>query len=78
MKEENKLDLKNIKMTEKEMYPCIDDEKYYNLLKRFMFSIYNDSNEFIISEAIQIYADLGDDEHELKVRILELLKDVRY
>lgn len=78
MKKEYKLDINSVKMTEKEMYPCIENEKYYDLLKRLMFSLYNDSKEFIISEAIQIYADLGDNDRELKIRILELLKDVRY
>lgn len=62
-------------LTEKDIYPCIENEKYRNLLMRFMHSKFNDTDEFIISEAIQIYADLEDDDYDLKLRILELLKN---
>lgn len=56
-----------------EIFPYIKDEKYKNLLLRLMNSkLCSESDEFIISEALQIYANTND--VYLKVRILELLK----
>lgn len=63
-------------LIEKDIFPCIENEKYRNLLLRLMHSKNNDSDEFIISEAIQIYADTEDD--NLKVRILELIKKLDF
>ena len=63
-------------LTEKDIFPCIENSKYRNLLLRLMHSKHNDSDEFIISEAIQIYANTEDD--NLKVRILELLKELDF
>lgn len=67
---------KNI--TQEDIYPYLGDEKYRKLLLRFMATKQSDSDEFIISEAIQIYAQLGEKDYELKLRILELLKDVEF
>lgn len=73
MKElKNELD----KLTTKDIFPYIDDEKYRNLFLRLLHSKECETDEFIMSEAIQIYANTKDD--NLKVRILELLKDLRY
>ena len=63
-------------LTKKEIFPYINNEKYENLLIRYMHSRNNDSDEFIISEAIQIYATTDDD--NLKLRILELLKNANF
>ncbi len=67
-----KNELQNI--TENDIFPYIKDERYRNLLLRFMHTKVNNTNEFIISEAIQIYADTDDD--NIRLRVLELLKDV--
>ena len=69
-----KKELSNI--TENDIFPYIKDERYRNLLLRFMHSKVNDTDEFIISEAIQIYADTDDD--NIRLRVLELLKDVNF
>ena len=55
-----------------DIFPYIENEEYLNLLIRLMHSRINDSDEFIVSEAIKIYMDTEDD--NLKIRILELLK----
>ena len=34
-----------------------------------------ESDEFIISEALKMYSELDWDEYDLKIRLLELLKD---
>ena len=36
-----------------------------------------DSDAFVYREALKIYSALGDDKCELKVRLLELLKDCK-
>lgn len=69
-----KNELSNI--TENDIFPYIKDERYRNLLLRFMHSKVNDTDEFIIGEAIQIYADTDDD--NIRLRVLELLKDVNF
>lgn len=38
----------NKNLTEKDIYPYLENERYKNLLKRFMHSKNNDSDEFII------------------------------
>lgn len=68
----------NKNLTEKDIYPYLENERYKNLLKRFMHSKNNDSDEFIISEALQVYADLDTDDYDRKIRILELLKDTEF
>ena len=37
------------KLTTNDIYPCIENKKYRNLLLRLMHSKHNDSDEFIIS-----------------------------
>ena len=71
---------KNLKtssiLTENDIFPDIkNDTKYHKLLSRFAHSEESESDEFIISEALKIYSQLDSSEYDLKIRILELLKD---
>lgn len=68
----------NKNLTEQDIYPYLNNERYKNLLERFMHSKNNNSDEFIISEALQVYADLDTDDYDRKIRILELLKDTEF
>lgn len=68
----------NKSLTEQDIYPYLNNERYKNLLERFMHSKNNNSDEFIISEALQVYADLDTDDYDRKIRILELLKDTEF
>lgn len=61
-----------------DVFPYGDDDRYTILLKRFMHSDTTDSNEFIIGEALKIYSELTPDDKELKIRVLELLKDLHF
>lgn len=65
-------------LTDQDIYPDLNNEKYKNLLERYMHSKHNDSDEFIISEALRVYADLDSDDYDRKIRILELLKDTEF
>lgn len=56
-----------------DIYSCLKDEESKRLFIKFYHSKVSESDEFIINEAIQIYAHT--DNVELKVRILELLKN---
>lgn len=51
------------------------NSKYDDLFARFKQSKENYSDEFIITEALKIYSELDNDEYNLKIRLLELLKD---
>lgn len=63
-------------LTNNEIFPDIDkNTKYQKLLTRFKHSEETESDEFIISEALKIYSELEWDEYDLKIRLLELLKD---
>ena len=66
-------------LTESDIFPGIkDNTKYQKLISRFAHSEESESDEFIISEALKIYSQLDFSEHELKIRILELLKDTHF
>lgn len=65
-------------MSISDVFPYGDDDRYTILLKRFMHSDATNSNEFIIGEALKIYSELTPDDQELKIRILELLKDLHF
>lgn len=54
------------------------DEKYQKLCDRFMESDRNMSDEFIINEALRVYAGLNNCDKDLKIRILELLRLCHY
>ena len=74
---------KNLKtssnLTENDVFPDIkNDTKYQKLLSRFAHSEESESDEFIISEALKIYSQLDSSEYNLKIRILELLKDTHF
>lgn len=59
-----------------EIFPDIDkNTEYQKLLVRFKHSEETESDEFIISEALKLYSELKLDEYDLKIRLLELLKD---
>lgn len=62
---------------DKNLHPYLDDEKYRKLYDRFVDSDINDCNEFIVSEVLNMYKDLEDDDYELKIKLLELLKGCR-
>ena len=62
---------------DKNLHPYLDDEKYRNLYDRFVDSDIKDCNEFIVSEVSNMYKNLEDDDYELKIKLLELLKDCR-
>lgn len=68
----------NKNLTEKDIYPYLDNEKYKNLLERFMHSKNNDSDEFIIAEILQMYVNTQENEYALRLRLLELLKDLEF
>ena len=59
-------------LSSKDISPYTNNEKYNNLLVRLLHSKINDTDEFIISEAIKIYSET--DDNNLKIRILELLE----
>lgn len=64
-------------LTKEQIFPYVGNDNYKNLLTRFMNSkLCAESDEFIISEALQIYANTNDD--NLKVRILEMLKNINF
>lgn len=65
-------------MSISDVFPYGDNDKYATLLKRFMHSDATNSNEFIIGEALKIYSELTPDDRELKIRVLELLKDLHF
>lgn len=67
-KEEFNQELKHFTNTEQIINPYLDDPKYKELYLRYNAYCKED---FIFSEAIQVYANTDND--ELKVRILELL-----
>lgn len=59
-----------------EIFPNISENPLYQmLLARFMHSEKTESDEFIISEALKMYSELELDDYNLKIRLLELLKD---
>ena len=59
-----------------EIFPDIDkNTEYQKLLARFKHSEETESDEFIISEVLKMYSELEWDEYDLKIRLLELLKD---
>lgn len=62
---------------DKNLHPYLDDEKYRNLYDRFVDSDIKDCNEFIVSEVLNMYKNLEDDDYELKIKLLELLKGCR-
>lgn len=64
------------KLTTQDIFPYMDNENFKKIFLRFWHSNNCESNDFIINEAIQIYINTEDD--NLKVRILELLKDVKF
>ena len=51
------------------------NSKYDDLFARFKQSKEAFSDEFIITETLKMYSELDDDEYDLKIRLLELLKD---
>ena len=61
-----------------DVFPYGDNDKYVTLLKRFMHSDDNGSDEFIVGEALKIYSELTLDDKELKIRVLELLKGLHF
>ena len=66
-------------LTEADIFPDIkDNTKYQKLISRFVHSEESESYEFIISEALKIYSQLDSSEYDLKIRILELLKDTHF
>ncbi len=63
-------------LSDNEVFPDIDNNPTYQaLLARFMKAEKEESDEFIISEALKMYSELDWDEYDLKIRLLELLKD---
>ena len=56
-------------------YDIYINPEYQKLLARFKHSEETESDEFIISEALKMYSELEWDEYDLKIRLLELLKD---
>ena len=63
-------------MINNEIFPDIDkNTEYQKLLARFKHSEETESDEFIIGEALKMYSELEWDEYDLKIRLLELLKD---
>ena len=63
-------------MTNNEIFPDIDkNTEYQKLLTIFKHSEETESDEFIISEVLKMYSELEWDEYDLKIRLLELLKD---
>ena len=63
-------------LSNNEVFPDIDNNPTYQaLLARFMKAEKEESDEFIISEALKMYSELDWDEYDLKIRLLELLKD---
>lgn len=72
-KEEFENELEKLKETEQNINPYLDDPKYKELYMRYHAYCKED---FIFSEAIQIYANTDSD--EVKVKILELLHKTDY
>lgn len=68
----------NKSLTEQDIYPYLNNERYKNLLERFMHSKNNNSDEFIIAEVLQMYANTQENEYALRLRLLELLKDLEF
>lgn len=64
------------KLTIQDIFPCMDNDEYKKLFLRFWHAEECESDEFIISELLQIYINTKDD--NLKVRILELLKYAKF
>lgn len=63
-------------LTNDEIFPNINENPLYQiLLARFKRSEKAESDEFIISEALKMYSELECDDYDLKIRLLELLKD---
>lgn len=63
-------------LTDDEIFPNINQSpEYQMLLARFMHSEKTESDEFIISEVLKMYSELECDDYNLKIRLLELLKD---
>lgn len=59
-----------------EVFPDISENPLYQmLLARFKRSEKAESDEFIISEALKLYSELTSKDYDLKIRLLELLKD---
>ena len=62
-----------------EIFPDINkNTEYQKLLTRFKHSEEAESDEFVISEAFKIYSELEWDEYDLKIRLVELLKDKHF
>lgn len=68
----------NKNLTVQDIYPYLDNENYKNLLERFMHSKYNDSDEFIIAEVLQMYANTNENDCALRLRLLELLRKLDF
>ena len=63
-------------MINNEIFPDIDkNTEYQKLLARFKHSEETESDEFIISEVLNMYSYFEWYEYYLKIRLLELLKD---
>lgn len=76
---EQKIELNKLINTENlsndDVFPNISNDKtYQTLLSRFAKSQEAMSDEFVVSEALKIYSKLDENDFELKIRILELLK----
>lgn len=72
----DKINSQSKNLTHNEIFPDIDkNTEYQKLLARFNHSEETESDEFIISEALKMYSELEWDEYDLKIRLLELLKD---
>lgn len=66
-------------LTNNEIFPDIDiNPEYQKLLARFKYSEETESDEFIVSEVLKMYSELEWDEYDLKIRLLELLKDKHF
>lgn len=66
-------------LTNNEIFSDIDiNPEYQKLFVRFKHSKEAESDEFIISEALKMYSELEWDEYDLKIRLLELLKDKHF
>lgn len=66
-------------LTNNEIFPDIDkNTEYQKLLARFKHSEKTESDEFIINEALRVYAGLNNCDKDLKIRILELLRLCHY
>lgn len=63
-------------LTNNDIFPDIDkNTEYQKLLASFKHSGKTESDKFIISEVLKMYSELEWDEYDLKIRLLELLKD---